>query len=183
MKELYHEEQQILTDFTQKVKQKKVYLNDASKLTDHYRDLLEQSKVITKISDRLQKKLDLANQKIKQQNQEIQVKNKQLETTVEKLIRMTVGKKAFRIMFMVAIVLFISEEYYLEPIIESHIEIPFLSVGIKIMIAIFLKIFEGWLESHFMHVQMNQIIGQEEFNEKVIKPKLEKFKNLRIVDV
>ena len=38
--------------------------------------LLDQSKVITRISDRLQKKLDHANQKIKSQNVEIQKKNK-----------------------------------------------------------------------------------------------------------
>ena len=106
MKELYHEEQKILFDFTNKVKDKKLYLKDATDFTCNYSDLLEQSKVITKISDRLQKKLDLANQKIKSQNHEIQKKNTQLETTVKELIHMTVGKKAFRIMFMVAIVLF-----------------------------------------------------------------------------
>lgn len=183
MKELYHEEQQILADFTVKVKGKKVYLKDASELTGHYRDLLEQSKVITKISDRLQKKLDLANQKIKSQNQEIQRSNTELQSTVEKLIHMTVGKKAFRIMFMVAIVLFISEEYYLEPIIESHVEIPFLSIGIKILIAIFLRIFEGWLEGHFLHVQMSNIIGHEEYKERVIKPKIEKYKKLKLADI
>ena len=181
MKELYYEEQKILFDFANKVKDKKLCLKDATDFTSHYSDLLEQSKVITKISDRLQKKLDLANQKIKNQNQEIQHKNTQLETTVKELIHMTVGKKAFRIMFMVAIVLFISEEYYLEPVIERHVEIPFLSIGIKIFIAIFLRIFEGWLEGHFLHIKMSEILGHEEYRERVIKPKLESYRNLRII--
>ncbi|MEQ6120906.1 hypothetical protein [Reichenbachiella sp. MALMAid0571] len=184
MKELYHEEQRILFDFSGKVKGKKLNMRDATNFISHYSDLLEQSKVITKISDRLQKKLDLANQKIQSQNQEIQKKNTQLETTVKELIHMTVGKKAFRIMFMVAIVLFISEEYYLEPIIERHVEIPFLSIGIKIFIAIFLRIFEGWLEGHFLHIKMSEILGHEEYRERVIKPKLQKlqsYRNLKII--
>ena len=182
MKELYHDEQKILTDYTSLLDTKKVKLKDATEIAGHYGDLLEQSKVITKISDRLQKKLDVANQKIKAQHEEIQEKNTELESTVEKLIHMTVGKKAFRIMFIVAIVLFISEEYYLEPIIEIHVEIPFLSIGIKILIAIFLRIFEGWLEKHFMHDRMSNIIGHEEYKERVIKPKLERFKKLGVVE-
>ncbi|MFY0652484.1 MAG: hypothetical protein JXQ96_10645 [Cyclobacteriaceae bacterium] len=182
MKELYHGEQKVLENFARKVKEKKIYLKDANELVHHYGDLLEQSKVLTRISDRLQKKIDQANQKIKIQNEEIKSKNNELESTVERLIHMTVGRKAFRIMFIVAIVLFISEEYYLEPIIERHVEIPFLSLGIKIIIAIFLRIFEGWLEKHFLHEQMSHIIGHEEFKEKVIKPKLEKFKKLGVLD-
>ena len=175
MRELYHEEQEILEDYSRKVKEKKIYIEDAARLTTHYADLLEQSKVITRISDRLQKKIDLANQKIQAQNKEIQQKNTELESTIEKLIRMTVGRRAFRIMFMVAIVLFISEEYYLEPIIERHIEIPFLSLGIKVLIAIFLRVFEGWLEKHFMHEKVSEIVGHEEYKEKVLRPQLKNF--------
>ena len=50
MKELYHEEQQILSDYVGKVKKKNVNLEDAVGIAVDYKDLLDQSKVITRIS-------------------------------------------------------------------------------------------------------------------------------------
>lgn len=179
MKELYYEEQKILSDYVVKVKKKDVHLEDAVDIAVHYKDLLDQSKVITRISDRLQKKLDQASQKIKNQNLEIQKKNGELEETVTKLVEVTVGKKATRIMLMLAIVLFISEEYFLGPIIEEMIEIPFLDLGIKGMIAVFLKFFESWLETYFMNREKRKIVGTNEKDGKdIVKPKLPKAKGL-----
>lgn len=181
MKELYHEEQKILTDYVGKVKKKEVHLEDAVNIAVHYKDLLDQSKVITRISDRLQKKLDQANQKIKNQNVEIQKQNTELEETVAKLVKVTVGKKASRIMLMVAIVLFISEEYFLGPVIEEMVDIPFLDLGIKGMIALFLKFFESWLETYFMNREKSKILGAEIEEQNTMEAKLEKAKGFSLL--
>ncbi|MBU2913143.1 MULTISPECIES: hypothetical protein [Reichenbachiella] len=164
MKELYHEEQKILSDYVGKVKQKDLSMDDAVGIAVHYKDLLDQSKVITRISDRLQKKLDHANQKIKSQNSEIQKKNVELEDTINELDKMTVGKKASRIMFALAIILFVSEEQFLGPIIEDAIDIPYLGLLILLIIAMFLKFFEGMLESYFLKQTKKKILSKSSLN-------------------
>ncbi len=161
MKELYHEEQKILSDYVDKVKAKNLSMDDAVGIAVNYKDLLDQSKVITRISDRLQKKLDHANQKIKNQNFEIQKKNNELEITIDQLDKMTVGKRASRILFAMAIVLYICEELFLVPIIEESISIPYANLGILLMIAMLLKFFEGALEGYFLKQSKKKIFGAQ----------------------
>jgi len=162
MKELYHEEQKILSDYVGRIKKKAVNMEDAVNIAVNYKDLLDQSKVITRISDRLQKKLDHSNQKIKSQNVEIQKKNKELDNTIDQLTEMTVGKKATRIMFVLAVVLFISEEQFLAPVINEYVGTPYISLGVMLGIAMLLKFFEGWLEGYFLKQQKNKILIGEQ---------------------
>lgn len=159
MKELYHEEQKILSDYVGKVKNKDLNMDDAVGIAVHYKDLLDQSKVITRISDRLQKKLDHANQKIKSQNSEIQKKNVELEDTINKLDQMTVGKKVTRLMFVIFVVLFISEQVFVEPVIEESIDVPYLGIGIMLILAIMLKFFEAGVEQYFLKKIKKKIIS------------------------
>lgn len=159
MKELYHEEQKILSDYVGKVKNKDLNMDDAVGIAVHYKDLLDQSKVITRISDRLQKKLDHANQKIKSQNSEIQKNNVELENTIGQLDKMTVGKKATRLMFLIFVILFISEQLWIEPIIEESIDIPYVGIGIMLLLALTLKFLESNLEQYFLKKIKNKIIG------------------------
>ena len=163
MKELYHEEQKILSDYVGKVKKKSVQLEDAVNIAVNYKDLLDQSKVITKISDRLQKKLDHANQKIKNQNIEIQNKNQKLEDTVENLAKVTVGKKASRLMFVLAVGLFFVEEYFLAPIIEELVNgIMLFGLLIKGLVAVVvLKFMESALEKYFMNKEKQKIMDEK----------------------
>ena len=161
MKELYHEEQRILSDYVGKVKNKDLSMDDAVNIAVNYKDLLDQSKVITRISDRLQKKLDHANQKIKSQNSEIQKKNSELEITIEKLDKMTVGKKASRLLFVLFLVLFITEQLFLEPIIETVVDIPFMDIGVMLVFAISLKFFESSLEQYFLKKIKKKILNQK----------------------
>ncbi len=168
MKELYHEEQKILADYVSKVKNKDLSMDDAVGIAVNYKDLLDQSKVITRISDRLQKKLDHANQKIKSQNAEIQKKNVQLEDTIVKLDKMTVGKRASRIMFVMAIVLFICEEQFLAPVLDSMISIPYVSLLALLVIAMMLKFFESWLEGYFLKQTKKKILsGNPDITQKI----------------
>ncbi|PIB34957.1 hypothetical protein BFP72_05900 [Reichenbachiella sp. 5M10] len=160
MKELYHEEQKILSDYVGKVKNKDLSMDDAVGIAVHYKDLLDQSKVITRISDRLQKKLDHANQKIKSQNSEIQKKNAELENTIDQLDKMTVGKKASRIMFIIAIVVFISEEQFLAPVIQDFVGVDYLGLVILLIIAMIMKFLEGGLEKYFLKQTKKKILNQ-----------------------
>ena len=183
MKELYHEEQKILSDYVGKVKKKAVHLEDAVSIAVHYKDLLDQSKVITKISDRLQKKLDHANQKIKSQNVEIQDKNQMLEDTVENLAKVTVGKKASRLMFVLAVGLFFIEEYFLAPIIEELVGgVVLFGLLIKGIVAVVvLKFLESALESYFMNREKAKIMNEKLNVKEVIPNNIKNPKSLNII--
>lgn len=165
MKELYHEEQKILSDYVGKIKKKEVNLEDAVNIAVNYKDLLDQSKVITRISDRLQKKLDHANQKIKSQNVEIQKKNKELAVTIEQLAKMTVGKKAARILFFSAVILIVAEEQFLAPVIDVWTGNEWVSGIIMLVIALGLKSFESSVEGYFLKKQKDKILDGEQDEE------------------
>ncbi len=158
MKDLFQEEEKVLSRYLKKIEDKDVYIEDAETFANYYKDLIDQSKVITRISDRLQKKLDMANQKIKAQNQTISEKNTQLEHTLFELKNAKMGKKASRILLLIAIGLFVSEEYILEPIIDSFVNIPYLGLISKAAIAFSLKFIEGGLESYYMNKEKEEIL-------------------------
>ena len=169
MKELYHEEQKILSDYVGKVKSKDVNLEDAVAIAMNYKDLLDQSKVITRISDRLQKKLDHANTKIKNQNSEIQKKNDELGITIDQLDKMTMGKKATRILFALFIGLFISEQLFVEPIIEqsfnNSVYGSYVGIAIMLGIALLLKFLESKFEEYFIAQKKKKILNSGENEE------------------
>ncbi|MFY0625446.1 MAG: hypothetical protein JXR07_04070 [Reichenbachiella sp.] len=159
MKELYHEEQKVLSDYVGKVKNKDLSMDDAVGIAVNYKDLLDQSKVITRISDRLQKKLDNANQKIKSQNTEIQKKNTQLGETIVKLDKMTIGKKVLRMMWVLGFLLVIAEELFLAPILEEAFGNRYVIVAAIGLIAMLMKLSESRLEGHFLKQKKKQILG------------------------
>ncbi len=160
-KELYHEEIKKLKDFRVRLDTHAIYKKDLEDFSDDYEDLVAQAKVITRVSDRLQKKLDNANIQIREQNDEIKDKNLELEKTIKDLAEAKVGRKASTIMFTLAIILFLSEEFFLEDIIESNVSIPYVGLMAKGLIAIVLKFFESGLESFFLNQEKRKIIKQE----------------------
>ncbi|MFH6981920.1 hypothetical protein [Marinoscillum sp. 108] len=160
-KELYHEEIKKLKDFRVRLDTHAIYKKDLEDFSDDYEDLVAQAKVITRVSDRLQKKLDNANIQIREQNDEIKDKNLELEKTIKDLAEAKVGRKASTIMFTLAIILFLSEEFFLEDIIESNVSIPYVDLMAKGLIAIILKFFESGLESFFLNQEKRKIIKQE----------------------
>jgi len=160
-KELYHEEIKKLKDFRVRLDTHAIYKKDLEDFSDDYEDLVAQAKVITRVSDRLQKKLDNANIQIREQNDEIKDKNLELEKTIKDLAEAKVGRKASTIMFTLAIILFLSEEFFLEDIIESNVSIPYVDLMAKGLIAIVLKFFESGLESFFLNQEKRKIIKQE----------------------
>jgi hypothetical protein len=160
-RELYHEEVSNLNNFRLKLDSHALYKDDLDHFSDQYEELVSQAKVITRVSDRLQKKLDTANTQIKEQNLEIKDKNDALKITVDQLVKARVGRRASTVMLTVALVLFIVEQIFLQPIIEENITIPFMDLGILLVLFFIIKSLESTLENYFLNKEKKKIINNE----------------------
>jgi predicted transcriptional regulator len=174
-KELYHEEIKKLKDFRQRLDTHAIYKNDLDNFSNDYEDLVAQAKVITRVSDRLQKKLDTANIQIREQNDEIKDKNIQLGNTITELAEAKVGRRASTALFFLAIALFLLEELFVEDAISDYLQSidlgnflnslkNYVGLFIKLILAIALKFFEGGLESFFLNQEKKKIMKQEQKN-------------------
>ena len=159
--ELYYDEIDSLRRFRAKIETHAIYKEDLDSFSDEYEELVAQAKVITRVSDRLQKKLDNANLQIREQNEEIKDKNIQLADTVDQLAKAKVGRRASTILFTVAVVLFILEQLLLEPIIEQYFETKFISLGVLGLLFVLVKFSEGAMESYFMNREKKKILDNE----------------------
>ncbi len=163
--ELYYDEINSLRKFRSKIDSHAVYKEDLDSFSDEYEELIAQAKVITRVSDRLQKKLDNANIQIKDQNEEIKFKNIELKTTVDQLAQARVGRRASTIMLSVALVLFILEQIFIEPLIEESIDIPYVGLGILGVLFVIVKVLESSLEKYFMNKEKKKILEAEKTQE------------------
>ncbi|MEL7147790.1 MAG: hypothetical protein AAFO69_15565 [Bacteroidota bacterium] len=161
MKELYHDEVNNLEKFRKKIDSRTIYKEDLEFFSEQYEELIAQAKVITRVSDRLQKKLDNANSQIREQNSEITEKNDELESAINQLVAAKVGRKASTILFIVTIALLIFEEMAIDPLLEELAGSDFISIGIKVITAIVAKMFEGRLEDYFLKKEKDKIIRDE----------------------
>ncbi|MGB3466813.1 MAG: hypothetical protein WBA74_16150, partial [Cyclobacteriaceae bacterium] len=168
MKELYHDEVSNLEKFRKKIDSRTIYIEDLEFFSEQYEELIAQAKVITRVSDRLQKKLDNANTQIRDQNSEISEKNEELETAVNQLVAAKVGRKASTILFVITITLLIIEEYAIDPLLENFAGSEFISIGIKIATAVVAKLFEGRLEDYFLRKEKDKII-RDEYGKVIVK--------------
>jgi len=108
-------------------------------LTSDYKKLLEQARFLTWISGRLEKKLHRANHELKD-------RNTRLERTIDELITARASKNAYTIIYIIAIVLFVLEEFLIEPIITRFGSGLGFSILIKLVIVLLLKVTEGVIE-------------------------------------
>jgi len=119
--------------------------DELKRLIANYEELLDQTKIITRISDRLQGKLNLTNDKLNDKNEELQ-------RTIDDLLKARMGKKATYIVLIFAIALFIITEAFVEPQIESYASLHFarnamlISLLFKGFIAILIKPLETLIE-------------------------------------
>ena len=160
--ELYHEEIKKLKDFRSKLESHSIYKEQLEEFSDDYEELVAQAKVITRVSDRLQKKLDSANIQIREQNEEIKLKNVQLENTIDQLAKAKVGRRASTIMLTVALLLFVAEQYFIQPKIEEMISIPYMDLIILLGLFFVVKFFEGGLEKYFLKQEQKKIIDSKD---------------------
>ena len=119
------------------------YKNSFKELCHNYSELLDQTRLITKVSDKLQNKLNSA-------YESLEVKNIELQSTIDELTKARVGRKAQTIILFIGLSLFILEEIVLEPTIDSIVQNNiWISLAVKLVIAFLLKplesFVEGWL--------------------------------------
>lgn len=126
-------------------------------LTSHYERLLKEVKMLTSVSDRLHVKLDDANQKLSEQanniqeiNEELTVNNEQLNRTLQQLLKAKVGNKALTIVLLIAIVLFLITEGWIEPYVEAHIDNKYVGLFLKGIVALTLKPIDTIVEHYLM---------------------------------
>ncbi len=161
--ELYHEEIKKLKDFRIKLESHSIYKEQLEDFSDDYEELVAQAKVITRVSDRLQKKLDGANLQIREQNDEIKVKNGELTKTIDQLDKAKLGRKASTIMLTVALLLFVLEQVFIEPMIEANFgDGYYINYIILIVIFFLVKFFESRLEDYFLGQTKKKIIEKQE---------------------
>ncbi len=119
---------------------------ELSNLVSNYSELLDQIKLMTRISDRLQRKLDQTNDKLNDVNKEIKEKNIQLEQTINDLAEAKIGRRATTFVFIFALALFLVSEAFVEPWIERYYNNFLISLGIKGIIALLIKPIESLVE-------------------------------------
>jgi len=125
-------------------------LEELKSITGNYEELLDQTVLITRISDRLQKKLDQTNDKLSVLNDQLNDKNIELQNTIDDLVKAKVGRKATTIVFIFALVLFVISEAFVEPYIESYANNIYLSLSIKAVIAMSIKPLEMLVEGNLL---------------------------------
>jgi hypothetical protein len=109
-------------------------------LCKYYEDLLNQGKLITRVSDRLQNKLNNANEATAQ-------KNIELQKTIDELTKTKISKRAVTYVLILAVFLFILSEVVIDPFIEKYAHSFYLSLFSKGVIALGLKPLESFVES------------------------------------
>ncbi len=121
------------------------YKEEINQISRYYEELLDQAKLITKVSDRLQNKLNNLNAKLND-------KNIELQNTIDELTKAKVGRRATTIALFVAVGLFLLSEGLVEPQIESYLGPGNFGLGLafKGVIALLLKPIETLSEKLLM---------------------------------
>lgn len=109
------------------------------KLTVRYKSLLDQTRFLTWISGRLERKLH-------RKNKELNDNNSILQRTLDDLTKAEAGRSAYAIIYFIAIGLFVLEELFVEPLIRVVGDNIGYGIMIKLVIVLLLKISEGFIE-------------------------------------
>ncbi len=112
-------------------------------LTEKYKNLLEQSRFLTWISGRLERKLQKA-------NQDLFIKNEEMQRALDDLVKAKAGRSAYAIIYFIAIILFVLEEFFVDPLIKVVGGGLWYSILIKLVIVLLLKVSEGFIEERII---------------------------------
>lgn len=116
-------------------------------LTRKYKSLLDQTRFLTWISGRLERKLQRS-------NRELAENNNSLQRALDDLTRAEAGRSAYAIIYFIAIILFVLEEFFVEPLIGVFGESIGYSILIKLVIVLVLKVSEGSIEKKIRQTRM-----------------------------
>ncbi len=131
------------------------YKEKLEEATAHFEELINQAQLITKVSDRLQHKLNNLNDKLN-------IKNVELQETIDELTKARASRKATTIVLIVAVVLFLVSEAVLEPYIESHTSNVYLGFGAKFALMLLLKPIDFFLEKWLLDDAIKKTKGKQE---------------------
>ena len=121
------------------------------KLVENYEELIDQVKIITKISDRLQNKLNKTNDALENSNIQLNNLNRQLNETIDQLTEAKIGRKAGTIVMILVLALFLISEAFIEPIIDRAFPDNFLvGLGLKLVVAILIKPGEDFTNKYML---------------------------------
>ena len=143
---LFRNELQILEHYKtlskedQSLQETKAALED---LTRKYKSLLEQTRFLTWISGRLERKLQRT-------NRELQNNNEALQKTLDELTKAEAGKSAYAIIYTIAILLFVLEEFFVERVINMFGNTIGYNIIFKSVIVLILKASETIIEKKVM---------------------------------
>ena len=142
------------------------------KLAENYEELIDQVKIITKISDRLQNKLNRTNEKLEVTNEKLNDTNIKLNETIDALAEAKIGRKAATIVLFVAIFLFIISEAWIEPLIEQHFQNFWVGLALKLIVAILIKPGEDFTNKYMLKkARKKQLENANIEDKKVVKKK------------
>ena len=117
-------------------------------LTRKYKSLLDQTRFLTWISGRLERKLQRS-------NRELYENNTSLQKALDDLTRAEAGRSAYAIIYFIAIILFVLEEFFVEPLIGVFGESIGYSILIKLVIVLMLKVSESTIEKKIRQARMS----------------------------
>ncbi|RLD44463.1 MAG: hypothetical protein DRI86_07500 [Bacteroidetes bacterium] len=121
------------------------------KNVENYEELIDQVKIITRISDRLQRKLNKTNEALESSNTQLADLNNQLNETIDQLTEAKIGRRASTIVMFIAIGLFIISEAFIEPIIDRAFPDNFwVGLGLKLIVAILIKPGEDFANKYML---------------------------------
>lgn len=145
------------------------------KLMENYEELVDQVKIITKISDRLQGKLNNTNEKLEVLNSELNQKNIQLIEAINAVTKAKIGRKASTIVLFVAITIFIITSAVIEPEIDNMVTYLFggdskyinpfwVGIGFKLILALLVKPGESVVERAMLKREQKKHLKAVEIN-------------------
>jgi len=97
-------------------------------------------------SQQIKNIFQLKNKQIAKQHDEIEQKHAQLKSTLNELARIKVSRRSAFFSIITVVILVMSTEVFLDPLIEKYSYNVYLSLGSKVMIAFFLKPIENLYE-------------------------------------
>jgi hypothetical protein len=121
-----------------------------AKLTHKYKILLDQTRFLTWISGRLERKLQ-------RKNRELFDNNRRLQQTLDDLTKAEAGRSTYAIIYFIAIVLFVLEELFIEPFINMLGNNMSYGILIKLGIVLILKLSEGVIEKKITHKKRKEL--------------------------
>ncbi len=152
--QLFQREQSILSEAKGALAGSTDVKEQMTELIGHYEDLLDQSKLITKVSDRLQKKILRATTAVEE-------KNAELQHTLDSLTKAKAGRKATTITMFIAIGMFLFAEGILEPQIDKWVattelstwllgDVNFVGLGLKGTLMLLIRPIEKIVEKRML---------------------------------